>query len=196
MKKLVLIFIFIVLGIWTVSADLSDWLFCLIRKDEVIISLKQTTGYYKCKDTILSLEHLIVETAKDLIKIQTYLNIGRDVEYRKTVKVEKNALLDKLLLSRTTILTNMKTFEGNLLQKSIQYFIIKITPYKIRLQKSLVKIETLSGVATPELNAYELLLKSQVATIDKLSKVTTQTELTNTLNAYIYFKKEIEWKSE
>ncbi|MCX6825279.1 MAG: hypothetical protein NTY80_03550 [candidate division SR1 bacterium] len=196
MKKLVLIFIFIVLGIGTVSADLSDGLFCLIRKDEVIISLKQTTGYYKCKDTILSLEHLIVETAKDLIKIQTYLNIGRDVEYRKTVKVEKNALLDKLLLSRTTILTNMKTFEGNLLQKSIQYFIIKITPYKIRLQKSLVKIETLSGVATPELNAYELLLKSQVATIDKLSKVTTQTELTNTLNAYIYFKKEIEGKSE
>lgn len=196
MKKIIVLVIFALLSVWMVSADLSDWLFCLIKKDEVIISLKQTTWYYKCKDTIVSLEHLIIETAKDLMKVQTYINRRRDIEYRKTVKIEKKALLDKLQLSRIGIVTNMKTFEANLLQKSMQYFIIKITPYKIRLQKSLIKIQTLSGFATPELNSYELLLKAQVATIDSLSKVTTAAELTDLLTKYVYFKKEIEWKSE
>ncbi len=196
MKKIVLVLTFIVLGIWTVSADLSDWFFCLIRKDEVIISLKQTTWYYKCKDTISSLEHLIIATAKDLMKIQTYINRGRDVEYRKVIKVQKIALLDKLQGSRITIATNMKSFESTLIQKSVQYFIIKIAPYKLRLQKSLVKIDALSGVATPSLNAYASLLKLQVATIDALAKATTMTQLTDLLANYVYLKKEIEWKSE
>lgn len=184
------------LGIWTVSADLSDWFFCLLKKDEVIISLKQTTWYYNCKDTIVSLEHLIIQTAKDLMKVQTYLNRGRDVEYRKTIKIKKRALLDTLQLSRVTIIANMKTFEGNLLIKSLHYFILKITPYKIKLQKSLVKIESLSWFRTPELDSYAWLLTSQVATIDALSNVTDIKELSSLLAQYVYFKKEIEWKSE
>ncbi|MEI7919301.1 MAG: hypothetical protein WCH65_03725 [bacterium] len=49
-------------------------MFCSIKKTEVTISLKQTTGYYKCKDTIVSLESLIITTAKDMMKIQTYIN--------------------------------------------------------------------------------------------------------------------------
>lgn len=179
-----------------VHADLSDWLFCLIKKDQVTISLKQTTGYYKCNDTIVSLEHLIVSTAKDLMKIQTYINKGRDLDYRKTLKEQKKILLDTLQLSRMTILTNIKTFESNLLQKSVQYFIVKIMPYKIRLQKSLVKIHALSGVATPELNSYALLLRTQVAIIDKFTTVTTQKELVVLIAQYVYLKKEIEWKYE
>ena len=196
MKKIVVIVIFILLGIWTVSADLSDWLFCLIKKDQVTISLKQTQWYYKCTDTIVSLEHLIIATAKDLMNIQTYINRGRDLDYRKTIKLQKKSLLDILQLSRTTILTNMKTFESTLIQKSIQYFIIKITPYTVKLQKSLLTIQALTGIVTPELNSYTLLLKAQVDTIDQLSKATTQVELTHLLTQYVYLKQEIEWKSE
>ena len=196
MKKIVVIVIFILLGIWRVSADLSDWLFCLIKKDQVTISLKQTQWYYKCTDTIVSLEHLIIATAKDLMNIQTYINRGRDLDYRKTIKLQKKSLLDVLQLSRTTILTNMKTFESTLIQKSIQYFIIRITPYTVKLQKSLVTIQSLTGVVTPALNSYTLLLKAQVDTIDQLSKTTTQVELTHLLSQYLYLKQEIEWKSE
>ena len=198
MKKIIVIAILMLFSVWMVSADLSDWSFCSVKKDQVTISLKQTIGYYKCKDTIVSLEHLIIETAKDLMKIQEYINKGRDVDYRKTIKTEKKALLDKLQLSRTSIITNIKTFESTLIQKSVQYFIIRITPYKIWLQKSLVKIQalTLSGFATPALNSYALLLKAQVATLDSLSKVTTQAELTDLLAKYVYLKKQIEWKSE
>jgi uncharacterized protein YabN with tetrapyrrole methylase and pyrophosphatase domain len=106
--------------------------------------LKKTEGFYKCNDTIASLEQLMINTAKDLMKIQSYLNRGRDVEYWNTIKTEKQALLKKLQLSRTTIIANIQTFETTLLQKSVQYFIIRITPYKISLQKSLVKIQTLT----------------------------------------------------
>ena len=196
MKRVVVIVIFVLLGIWTVRADLSDWLFCLIKKDQVTISLKQTQWYYKCSDTIVSLEHLIIATAKDLMNIQTYINRGRDLEYRKAIKLQKKSLLDILQLSRTTILTNMKTFESTLIQKSIQYFIIKIAPYTTQLQKSLVTIQALTGVVTPAINSYTLLLKAQVDTIDQLSKATTQVELTHLLAQYVYLKNQIEWKSE
>ena len=198
MKKIIVIAILMLFTLWYVSADMSDTLFCSIKKEEVTISLKQTQWYYKCKDTIVSLEQLIIETAKDLMKIQTYINRGRDLEYRKTIKTEKQALLDKLQLSRITIVTNMKTFESNLIQKSVQYFIIRITPYKVSLQKSLVKIQaiTLSGYSTPSLTSYALLLKAQVSVLDSLSKVTTQAELTDLLAKYVYLKKVIEWRSE
>ncbi len=196
MKKVIIVIAFILLGIWTVNADLSDWFFCLIRKDEVIISLKQTTWYYKCKDTIASLEHLIISTAKDLIKIQNYISNGRDIDYRKTIQPQKIALLDKLQASRSMIRTNMKLFESTLIQKSIYYFIIKITPYKISLQKSLVKIDALSWVSTPFLNSYALLLKTQVTIIESLAKASTISELTDLLAKYVYLKKEIEWKYE
>ncbi len=198
MKKILLIAIFIGLSVWTVSADLSDWLFCLIRKDTVNISLKQTSWYYKCKDTIASLEQLMINTARDINKVQTYIYRWRDVDYRSTVKAEKQNLLDTLQLSRMTIIANMKTFETNLIQKSVQYFIIKITPYKIRLQKSLIKIDAMvaSGVSTYSLNVYATLLRAQVKTIESLSKATTMSELTDLLTKYVYLKKEIEWKYE
>gem|GEM_PF-1135814 len=139
------------------------------------------------------MEHLIISTAKDLMKVQQYVTNGRDIEYRKTIRTGKQNLLNTLQLSRTTIITNMKTFQASLLQKSIQYFIIKVTPYKISIQKSLNKIQllTLSGFTTPALNSYTLLLKAQAATIEKLSKVTTQAELTDLLAKYVYLKKEI-----
>lgn len=196
MKKIFLIAIFCLFSVWAVSADLSDSLFCSIKKDEVTISLKQTVGYYKCKDTIASLEHLMIETAKDLMKIQTYINRGRDVEYRKTIRTQKQDLIKKLQASKATIVTNIQTFQTTLLQKSVKYFILKITPYKIRIQKSLVKIDALSGVATPWLNAYATLLKAQLSTIEALGKATTSQELVDLLARYVYLKQEIEWKSE
>lgn len=196
MRKVILIVIFIAFGVWMVSADQSDWMFCLLKKNEVIISLKQTTWYYKCNDTIISLEHLIIQTAKDLMKVQTYINRRRDIEYRKTIKAKKIELLNKLQLSRTNILANMKTFESHLLIKSIQYFIIKITPYKISLQRSLVKIDALNWFRTPAIDSYALLLTAQIATIEALGKVTDKQELVRVLAKYVYLKKEIAWKSE
>jgi hypothetical protein len=78
------------------------------------------------------------------MKIQTYINRGRDLDYRKQLKIDKKNLLDILQLSRKNIITNIEIFQSNLIQKSVQYFIIKITPYKIRLQRSLIKITALT----------------------------------------------------
>lgn len=165
-----------------------------MKKEQVTISLKQTAGYHTCKDTILSFEQLMISTLKDIMAIDGYIKNGRDVAYRTSLKAEKEALLEKLKASRATIIANMKTFERNLMVKSVQYFVLKITPYKVSLQKSLLRIQALtaSGYATPMLTAYGKLLASQISVINLLDKVTTPEELTALLARYVYLKKEIE----
>ncbi len=198
MKKILILLVLLVLGLWTASADLLDWFFCQVRKNDIIIALKKIDSFYKCKDIIASLETVIIQTAKDLMTIQTYLNRRRDVDYWLSIKKDKLATIDTLQIVRKSISENMKTFETNLTKKSIQWFILTITPYKIRLQKSLVTIAALqqSGFATMEINNYALVLKAQVATLDNISKVTTMKDLTPLLTKYVYFKKLIEWKYE
>ncbi len=198
MRKIVVVAVLLLLELWTASANLSEWFFCQVRKNEVVISLKKTDSFYKCSDTIASLEGIIIQTAKDLMTIQIYLNRHKDIEYRSTVKKDKLATLDKLQAARKGIIDNMNAFESNLVKKSVQWFVLTITPYKINLQKSLLTINTLtlSGFATPEINAYAALLKAQVDIIDNIAKSTTMAALDRYLVKYIYLKKTISWRYE
>jgi len=184
------------LGIWTVHANLSDWFFCHIKSEEVIISLKKTEWFYRCKDTIVSLESLIMQAAKDLMTIQTYINRWRDVDHWTRVKRDKLDTLDRLQLVRKNIIDNMKTFEHNLVVKSIHYFILSITPYKINMQRSLVKIDAMTWQKTAMLISYATLLQEQIKIIDELAKVETIDALIPLFNKYIYLKKEISWRYE
>lgn len=198
MKKAFVIITFIVLGIWTTSAAWSDSLFCMVEKDNVIISLKQSTWYYTCNDTIASIDQLILQTVGDLDKIQYYVDKRRNISYWLEIRNQKIEYQQKLQNAKAQIMESMKTFESNLIKKYVQYFVIRITPYKISLQKSLVKIDNLvtRGYGTIDLRSYALLLKAQVTVIDSLSNAATVKELTDLLKKYVYFKKEISWKYE
>lgn len=198
MKKVIFGALLMIVTIWAVHADLSDSLFCKVNKEQVVISLKQTEWYYLCQDTISSLEHLIIQTAMDLDKIDQYISKHRNLWYRVWLKHEKTALIDQLQKARESIVSNMKKFENNLIKKYVQYFLLKITPYKKQLQKSVAKIEILnmSGYATRELNNYLYLLTWQLTTIDALGKAKTMEELLPLLSTYVYFKKEIIWSYE
>ena len=196
MKKVLLIVVLSILGLWTASAGLSDWFFCQVKSEEVVISLKKTEWFYKCKDTIVSLESLILQTAKDLMTVQTYINRWRDRDYWLRVKREKITSLERYQFVRKNIIENMKTFEDNLVLKSIRYFVIAITPYKINLQRSLVKIDAMSWTLTSPLIVYRTLLHEQVATIEALSQSKTIDEIVPLLTKYIYLKKEISWRYE
>ncbi len=177
-------------------AGLSDSLYCSIAKSNVTVSLKSWTGYYRCSDSILNVEKLILSSAKDLMTIQSYINKRQDVDYRTEVKQAKIVVFNQLQLIRTNLKASIKTFEDNVFQKMIQLFVAKITPYKQNLQKSLVKFNALTGTVNPVLQNYRGLLSWQVEVIDKISKVTTQTELIPLLNGYIYFKTQLAWKFE
>jgi len=198
MKKFALLLLFALLSIWSASADRSDGLFCLVQKDNVTISLKKTDGYHTCNETIASLNQLLVQTEVDLNKIQYYIDKRLNLWYRVWLRNEKLQLQQQLRTAKNQIVESMKAFEGNLIKKYVQYFVIRITPYKISLQKSLVKIDDLTarGYATIDLRAYGLLLKAQVAIIDSLNEATTMKELTDLLKKYVYFKKEISWRYE
>lgn len=196
MKKILLIGILSILGLWTASAGLSDWFFCQVKSEEVVISLKKTEWFYKCKDTISSLESLILSTAQDVMTIQTYINRWRDRDYWLRVKREKITSLERYQFVRKNIIENMKTFEDNLVIKSIRYFVLAITPYKLNLQRSLIKIDAMSWSLTSPLIVYRTLLNEQVVTIEALSTVKTIDELIPLLTKYIYLKKEIVWRYE
>lgn len=196
MKKVLLIVVLSILGLWTASAGLLDWFFCQVKSEEVVISLKKTEWFYKCKDTIVSLESLILQTAKDLMTVQTYINRWRDRDYWLRVKREKITSIERYQFVRKNIIENMKTFEDNLVLKSIRYFVIAITPYKLNLQRSLVKIDAMSWTLTSPLIVYRTLLHEQVATIEALSQSKTIDEIVPLLTKYIYLKKEISWRYE
>ncbi len=184
------------MGIWSVYAGLSDWFFCHIDVEEVVISLKKTQWFYKCKDTVSSLDSLILQNAKDVMTIQTYINRGYDVDYRTNVRYQKLTLLKKYQTTKKQIIENMQTFESNLIKKSIYYFVLSVTPYKVSLQRSLVKLDAMTGSVSSRVVTYAAFLKEQVATIEALSVVETIDELVPLLNKFIYLKKEISWRSE
>ncbi len=196
MRKILLIVIVALLLIWTANAGLSDWFFCQVRSTEVVISLKKAGGFYRCSDTVASLEKLIMQTARDLMNIQTYINSWRDRDYRIGIKAEKLSLLEKYQTARKNILKSVETFQNNLVQKSVYYFILSITPYKLNLQRSLNKIEMMTGTISSSLSSYASLLKDQIATISSLSASQTVAELIPLLKKYIYLKNEISWKYE
>jgi hypothetical protein len=90
----------------------------------------------------------------------------------------------------------MKAFESNLLKKSIGYFVIKATPYRIQLVQWLAKLNALTGTISPELQRYMTIMSWQIQTIDKIGQAKTFGELIPLLNGYIYFKQQLEWKSD
>ncbi|MEI8090958.1 MAG: hypothetical protein WCG98_01595 [bacterium] len=85
----------------------------------------------------------------------------------------------------------MKSFESNLLKKSLEFFLPKIAPYKNQLKQSLFKLSSLTGIVAPTTQRYMSLLSGQLQVIDKMATTQTFDELIPLFNAYIYFKQEI-----
>lgn len=123
--------------------------------------------------------------------VQTYINRGLDADYRAEVRHQKLALLEKYQTTRKQILESMEIFESNLIKKAVYYFVLSVTPYKVSLQRSLVKIDAMTGSVSDRVTIYAAYLREQVATIEALSVVENIDELIPLLNKFIYLKKEI-----
>lgn len=174
---------------------LETSLFCSVNDQQIKVSLKDPNGS-KCKSYIVYIEQTMRQAARDIYTIQGYINKWHDIEYWKNIKTEKLSKIDKLQVIRLNIIASMKTFESNLLKKSLEYFMLKVTPYKIQLIKWSAKLAALPGTVTPELQRYMTIISGQIQTIDKIGQSKTFEELIPLLKGYIYFKQQIEWKSE
>ncbi len=170
-------------------------LFCRINQQAIKVSLSSQDGS-RCQSYISYIEQTMRQTARDLYVIQWYINVQQDVQYWTAVKEEKLSSIDTLQWLRLDIIAHMKTFESTLLQKSVGYFILKITPYKIKLTQSLLKLSALTWTVHPSVQRLQTLMSGQVQTIEKIAKVETFEELIPLLSWYIYFKQQISWKSE
>lgn len=192
MKKILFAILCILFWYWSVHAALSDGFFCLLKSEQVVISLEKTSWFYACNDVILSLESMLVEAAYDLQTIDQYLSRWRDVAYWTTIRNDKLIMIDKLHVTRKNIIQNISVFENNLVVQSVYYFIISITPYRLSLYHTLRSL-TWESLAT---ETYRSLLKKQIETIESLSRVQNISQLIPLLDSYIYFKKQLSWKFE
>jgi hypothetical protein len=136
------------------------------------------------------------QTARDLFTIQWYINHWQDADYRKQVKKDKLAMIDKLQGVRLNVIASMKTFESNLLKKSVGYFVISVTPYRIKLVQWIAKLSASTGTISPEIQRYITVMSWEIQTIDKIGQAKTFEELIPLLSGYIYFKQQLEWKSD
>ena len=170
-------------------------LFCRINQNVIKVSISPKDGS-KCQSYVAYIEQTMRQTARELYIIQWYINKRQDVYYRLEIKKEKLASIDTLQGLRLDIIASMKSFESALLKKSIDYFITKVTPYRLQLTKSLAKLSLFTWEKSSEVTRLITLMSGQVQTIDKIAQVQTFEELIPLLNGYIYFKNEISWKSE
>ncbi len=195
MKKILCIVLVLVclpsVSFWYMEAKL----FCRINQQAIKISLNVKDGA-KCQSYIDYMEQTMRQTARELYTIQWYINKGQDVDYWSQVKKDKLASIDTLQSLRLDIIASMKSFELALLKKSVDYFVLKTTPYKLQLTKSLSKLLALTGTQSPDVVRLTTLMSWQVQTLEKIATVKTFEELIPLLNGYIYFKQQISWKSE
>ena len=195
MKKTIIIILVLAclpsFSFWYMEAKL----FCRINQQVIKVSISPKDGS-KCQSYIAYMEQTMRQTARELYTIQWYINKGQDVDYWSQVKKDKLASINTLQSLRLDIIASMKSFELALLKKSVDYFTLKTTPYKLQLTKSLSKLLALTGTQSPDVVRLTMLMSWQVQTLEKIATVKTFEELIPLLNGYIYFQKEISWKSE
>lgn len=195
MKKWIFLLLVLSLGSGVGFGYLEPKMFCQINKQQIRISLNPIDGS-KCQEYVVYVENTMRTTAKSLVTIQWYIAHRQDVEYWQKIKQQKLTEIDKLQAIRLNIITSMKTFESNLLQKTIEYFMQRVTSYKNKLQKSYTLLANFTGSVTPYISNYKWILSGQLQTIDKISKVTSIESLIPLMDDYVYFKQKITWISE
>ncbi|MEI7562891.1 MAG: hypothetical protein WCJ39_04220 [bacterium] len=165
-------------------------MFCQIDKQNIKISLNPLDGS-KCQEYVSYIESIMKSTAKNLIVIQGYIVSRQDLSYRQKIKQQKLAEIDKLQAIRLNIITNMKTFESNLLQKTIEYFLLRSAPYKAQIQKNYTALTSYTGTITTSLAQYKTLLSRQLETLTQIAKVKTVGELIPLMDTYVYLKSQL-----
>ena len=169
-------------------------LFCRINQQAIKVSISPKDGS-KCNSYVAYVEQTMRQAARDIYTLQWYINAGQDVNYWTQVKKDKLTSIDTLQALRLNILASMKSFELSLLRKSVDYFMLKVAPYRLQLTSSLAKLSLLTwNQQTPETIRLTTLMSWQVQTIDKIAQVQTFEALIPLLNGYIYFQNEIWWK--
>ena len=174
---------------------MENRLFCRINQDAIKVSINPKDGS-KCQSYIVYMEQTMRQTAREVYTIQWYINKKQDVTYRLEIKKEKLASINTLQGLRLDIMANMKSFEFALLKKTVDYFIVKVTPYRSQLVKSLANLSVYTWERPSDVNRFISLMSWQVQTIDRIAQVQTFEELLPLLNGYVYLKQQILWKSE
>ena len=196
MKKIVLITMVCFLFLGTGFGYLEENFFCILKKDDIRISLKKSDGN-RCSEYIKTIEQSMKNNYKDILIIQWYIDKKQNLGYRKQIKQEKIKKINDLQDFRLKLKNSMKMFEDNLLKKYQEFFLDSINLYKWKLKRTLFNLNNLSWtVWNTYLQKYTAPVQQQLDTIQKISETTGFRELLVLVNKYVYLKKQMEWKSD
>jgi hypothetical protein len=85
----------------------------------------------------------------------------------------------------------MKTFEANLLQKTVNYFLQRTLSYKTKIQRNYIAATTYTGNGGVYVSDYKALLSGQLQLFTKISQVKTIEELAPLMDTYVYLKQKL-----
>ena len=196
MKKIfmfIVILYFVFLG--TSFAYMENRAFCTIWSDTIVVTLNKENNY-KCTDYIYVLTKEINKEYKNVLAIQKLIEQRYDIDFWTDIREKKRDKIKKMLLIKSQIEKSVSRFEDNLFQKTKEYMLYTVEPYRIKYRRLLRPLEYLGDgtYLSFRIRSKIKLMQDQLDVIDKLSTIEDFKVLMDTFNRYVYLKNQIEWK--
>ncbi len=196
MKKTLLTIAIILFGfVGAGFAYMENKVLCTISQSSITVTLDRENNYM-CSDYVTVLTQAINKEYKNVLAIQNLIKQDYDVEFWTDIRETKRFQIQKMLIIKQQIEDSVIEFEENLFDKTKEYMIYTISPYRIKYRKLLRPLERLEDGIYLRLSVRTKikLMQEQLDIISKISLAEDFDTLMTSFNRYVYLKNKIEWK--
>lgn len=174
--------------------------FCSVKEDSVKISINPSV-WVACDSYIANLDYLLVNTAKELVTLNSLIKQGKDVAYWVSIKDQKIVELQNYSLLKDRILSHIDRFSYAFFIKIRDYVILSIKDdiegYINMFKRIQWFQETYKGYALSEnLVKYQEILVDVLTIVQNIYTSQNVDEILTHYRKYIYLKSILAWKSE
>lgn len=190
-----------VLFVLLFSSPVFAWdYFCSVKEDVIKISINPSVGV-SCDDYLSNLDLLLVNTAKEMVDLNSLIKQGRDADYWLNVRDQKQLDIQKYSLLKDRILTHIDKFSYTFFIKIRDYVILSIKDDIQTYIKTFKRIqwfqENYQGYPLSEnLEKYQDILVDVLEVVQDIYTAEDTDEILEHYRKYIYFKEVLKWRSE
>ncbi|HRX64086.1 MAG TPA: hypothetical protein P5060_03220 [Candidatus Absconditabacterales bacterium] len=179
----------------TSFAYTQDKLFCTISTHSITVTIDRQSNY-KCDEYITVLRQAINKEYRNVLSIQELIDQNYDVEFWFAIREQKREQIKKMIIMKTQIEDAILEFQENLFEKTKEYIVFTVSPYRIRYKRLLKPLNDLgentylSARVRKKIN----LMQEQIEVINEIMLAEDYELLIKKFNRYIYLKNQIEGK--
>ena len=131
-----------------------------------------------------------------MLAIQNLIKQKYDIEFWTAIREKKRSQIQRMLIIKQQIEDSVWEFEENLFDKTKEYMLYSVWPYRIKYRKLLRPLERLDSGIYLRLSVRNKikLMQEQLDVIAKISLAEDFDILMKSFNRYVYLKNQIEWK--